>query len=455
MLQDATATTRSRTSSSGYASNGAIDFGARAELRARAEGLGADRHDRRLGHDRRGRQGLDRGRQFNADIDAAGLLRRQVLRSPTRCRSASRTSARRSKASSPARASRCAAASRSATRTSAASAPGYTWGGSLKFMAGTCDVGNWRAGPAERQRGLAGRPSGSRCRARQRGVLVSVRGMSKAPEVELRGPGGVVVRTRPTATRRSGRRPARVRQPRREDHLRASSPRPRGGRWTVKAAPGSRSPRSRPRAAARRLGEREGPRSRPGAEGRLPHPAPEGPERDLRGARARRRARARHGPRRAGAARCASPRPTAAGGRRTVVALVEQNGLPRKRLTVATLQGAAAGQARVAAATSRSHGRRRGRPRRARSAARALTITWKAATAGRSLRRARRPAGRPQAVLPARRRRARRAHQRCTGRRPRDRPGRGLRADNGTGPAATANSSLSGGTQRCKDASAA
>ena len=91
--------------------------------------------------------------------------------------------------------------------------------------------------------------------------------------------------------------------------------------------------------------EREGPRARPDAKVAYRIPRVKGQTRDLRGARARRRARARHGPHRRARDAALRRRPTAPAARRRIVALVEQDGLPRKRLTVATLQGAGAGQA--------------------------------------------------------------------------------------------------------------
>ena len=142
------------------------------------------------------------------------------------------------------------------------------------------------------------------------------------------------------------------------------------------------------------------------------------------------------------------------GGRRTVVALVEQDGLPRKRLTVATFKAPPRSKpgkprgVKVAGGTARAASRRRpwrrgrgdagGRPRPAPCAAsRPLTITWRpAARAARYGVTVELTDGRRLFFL-------RDADDRVV--RIPDAKGLvsvrvvGLRADNGAGPAATAN----------------
>jgi hypothetical protein len=141
-----------------------------------------------------------------------------------------------------------------------------------------------------------------------------------------------------------------------------------------------------------------------------------------------------------------------AGGTRRIVATVLQDGLARKRMTVATYKAPARAKPGLPGALNvalGAGGKARASTARATAAAtsRGLTITWKPAKgAARYGVRVALPDGRKLFFL-------RDADDRVV--RINDAPadGRvivrvvGLRADNGTGPAVTANTSLSGGTR--------
>lgn len=321
---------------------------------------------------------------------------------------------------------------------------GYEWGGSPRFMAGTCDVKDWR----ETRPGASAAAAGGktvRLPGGQRGVLVAVRGIGAAPEVELRGPGGAVLRSAPDTNEAVRTKVGLAFANRAERTTYVVLAQPRGGRWSVKAvgdtdiaevktaglrpAPavrGSVSGKGRDLKVSYRVGQVKGQRVTFQEIGR-------GVSRTVataRGARGSFKLRPADGP----------------GGRRRVVALVEQNGLPRKRITVATFKAPArvkpakpakvtlsTGKARAAAAGDDAPGARAAAARRA-----PLTITWKPAK--RAVRYGVRVAledGRRLFFL-------RDADDRVV--RIPDAPAGavsvrvvGLRADNGAGPAATAN----------------
>ena len=136
------------------------------------------------------------------------------------------------------------------------------------------------------------------------------------------------------------------------------------------------------------------------------------------------------------------------GGTRRIVALVEQDGLPRKKLTVATYKAPPRAKPGVPAAVKiKGPGPFRNAAAARSGASRGLTITWRAAKgAARYGVRVVLPDGRKLFFL-------RNADDRVV--RIADVPAEGravvrvvgLRKDNTTGPAATANTSLSGGNR--------
>src|SRR5262249_43003778 len=68
---------------------------------------------------------------------------------------------------------------------------GYHWGGAVQFMAGTCDLGPWRVSKASASAvgpKVVEIPGG-------RGALIAVRGVSGPPQVTLHGPHGEIVET--------------------------------------------------------------------------------------------------------------------------------------------------------------------------------------------------------------------------------------------------------------------
>ena len=160
--------------------------------------------------------------------------------------------------------------------------------------------------------------------------------------------------------------------------------------------------------AARRVGQRERPRRGRALRVayRIPRVKGQSVTFDERGAGSRTVPHGAHGRARDAALRAAD----GAGGRRTVVALVEQRRPAAHAADGRDLQGAAAGQAGRAERPPGRRGRRWEGRRRARSGAPADRHAGRPpggprATACGS------PCRRPQAVLPARRRRARRAHR--------------------------------------------
>ncbi len=346
---------------------------------------------------------------------------------------------------------------------------GYAWGGELKFMAGTCDVKNWReqrasassAGPVEH----VTLPGGVR------GLLVAVRGIGRAPQIELRGPGGALIRTPADSNEALKSRTALAFVNRGEATTYVVLAAPRGGRWTVRAVAGTiaevktASLRAPAKVTARVRGHRLAYRIA-----------------RVRGQRVTFEERGRGvahvlGSVAAGGRGTLRFRPAdGAGGRRRIVALVEQDGLPRKRIEVATFvapprsrpgapggvklaagKRAASGRATAAAAgdgsargaaagagdgAARPGGAASGRATAA-AAPRGLTITWRpAARAARYGVRVVLADGRRLFFL-------RGADDRVV--RLPDAPAGpvsvrvvGLRADNGHGPAAIANTTLGG-----------
>ncbi len=168
---------------------------------------------------------------------------------------------------------------------------GYEWGGELKFMAGTCDVGRWRL---SKPSASAAGDKTVRLPDGQRGVLVSVRGVGAAPEVQLRGPRGAVVRTPRDSNEALSTKRAVAFANRAEKTTYVILAAPRGGRWTVKALgdDGHRRGQGRgdaPGARGDRLGDRQqaalprGPRQGPGRD--LPRGGPRRLAHDRQGAR--------------------------------------------------------------------------------------------------------------------------------------------------------------------------
>jgi len=237
---------------------------------------------------------------------------------------------------------------------------GYHWSGAVRFMAGTCDLGPWRvvrhasasaAGPRSVE--LTG----------GRAVLIAVRGTGGPPRVTLHGPRGETVET-PADTNsalRTRRSVAFANRALKTTYVVIAHP--GSGRWRVtgdgiaevKTAPMRPAPRVsaslRHGVLRYRIAPVAGQRVSFEEHGR-------GVSRTI--AKATRSGKRRFRP------------ADGAGGRRTITALIEQDGLPRRRVTVARFT-----------APPRA---RPGRPRgvklggRARiAAARGATITWRPA----------------------------------------------------------------------------
>ncbi|MBE2314379.1 hypothetical protein DVA67_000205 [Solirubrobacter sp. CPCC 204708] len=206
---------------------------------------------------------------------------------------------------------------------------GYTWGGSLKFMAGTCDLKDWRVEKAKASAASPGEktivlPKGKRA------IMVAVRGAGAAPQVQLRGPGG----TKIAAPGKTERSLAFTNSGTQTTYVVLS--RPRGGRWTITPAGGA----TIAAVSSAELRPAVKVRARVGGSGRT---------RTLKYSVARqagqtvrfeeRGTAADHvlGTVRGGGKGTLRFRPAdGRGGKRTIVAVVEQDGLPRKRLTVAS-----------------------------------------------------------------------------------------------------------------------
>jgi hypothetical protein len=301
---------------------------------------------------------------------------------------------------------------------------GSKWGEGPRFMAGTCDLAPFRATKATASIAARGAlavdlPGG------RRGMLVAIRGATAAPQVELRGPHGerVVTAADPAAVTRTSRAFAFSNAATRATYVVLAAP--RGGRWTVVPAgdaelAGVRTaavlPAPSVRAAVRGDGHRRALayRVKP-----IPGQRVVFQERGRGVSRTLGATRRRHGTLRF---RPADGR----GGRRRIVAVVEQGGLPRRRLTVASYRAPARAKP--------------GRPRRLElhRGTRSALLTWAgAARARRYGVRVALPDGRRLFYL-------RDAGERSVRVRGIPRRGRvsvrvvGLRADNSAGPAATA-----------------
>ncbi|WP_028061390.1 Ig-like domain-containing protein [Candidatus Solirubrobacter pratensis] len=236
---------------------------------------------------------------------------------------------------------------------------GYKWGDDLKVFAGACDLKPWRAVASASAVG----ERVVRVEGGQRAVLVSARGIGHAPKVGLRGPGG------------------------RGDSLTWTNDaldttyvllvHPRGGRWTVTGEPvvelKTAGMRPAPKVSARLRGKRLSYRVAA-----------------VKGQRVTFEERGRGVSRSiATATRSGSVTFTPSrgpGGRRRIVALVEQDGLPRKRITVATFKARGAarpGTPRGVKVEVRALGGAKTRAGAARAgiaaAAKGATITWRPA----------------------------------------------------------------------------
>jgi hypothetical protein len=249
---------------------------------------------------------------------------------------------------------------------------GYHWSGSVQFMAGTCDVGPWRVSKASAS--AAGPksvelPGG-------RGALVAVRGITGPPQVTLHGPHGEIVETPkdPNEALRGHGAVAFANRGLKTTYVVLAHP--VAGRWRVtgdgiaevRTAPVRPQPKVSATLRGHRLAYRfaqvKGQRVTFEEHGR-------GVSRTI--ARATRSGRVKFRP--------ADGR----GGRRAIVALVEQDGLPRRRITVARFKApprsrpakprgvtlAGGGSAARGAGTAATAAVARAR--------RGLTITWRAA----------------------------------------------------------------------------
>jgi hypothetical protein len=208
---------------------------------------------------------------------------------------------------------------------------GHSWGGPVELMGDGCDVTEWHviASSAGAAASTAGRSITLPGNAR--GVLVAVRGVAGPPRVVLRGPRGEVVRASGDA--RPGERALGLAgRDGRTTYIALG--RPAGGRWIVEPEPGSvieriatarvrRAPsvsatvrgRGRNRVLRYRVARARGQVVTFVERGR-------GVARTIaqvRGGRGQRRFRVADGP----------------AGRRKLIALVEQDGLPREQRTVA------------------------------------------------------------------------------------------------------------------------
>jgi hypothetical protein len=253
---------------------------------------------------------------------------------------------------------------------------GYKWGGELKAFAGACDLRPWRTEKPAAGAAAAGGAKSVRLDGGQRGVLLAVKGVGHAPQVALHGPGGAVIRTPADSNEALKTDRALAWTNAGTDTTYVLLMHPRGGRWTIAGDP---------IADVRTAGMR---------------PAPE-VSATLRGHVLRYRVAAVKGQRVSfeergrGVSRTIASatgsgsvrfRPSdGPGGHRRIVALVEQDGLPRRRLTVARFTAPRRARPGMPAAVKVSAPALGGAKNGARasaagvSAARPLTITWGAA----------------------------------------------------------------------------
>jgi hypothetical protein len=447
-----------------YASSGAIDFGARVNFSLGLKGsVPIGSLDASLAIDA-GVKGWIEGGKFNADIDATGCFAGKFTIGDAIGVNIPKDLCPKITGVVSSTGIGLCGELKVGDKNIGGVGAGYAWGGALKFMAGTCDVGTWRA---VRPSASAASPGAKRVTlpGGQRGVLVSVRGIARVPVVTLRGPGGAVIHTPADVdgTVKTAKALAFANRGEKTTYVLLAAP--RGGRWTVEPVAGAQlaevkvaSMRPAASVKARVRGKR--------LAYRIPRVKGQAVTFEERG---RGVAHVLGTVRTGGRGTLRFTPADGAGGTRTIVATVEQDGLPRKRMTVATykaparvkpgLPGAvkvatAGGKARASeagaarsgeAGTARSGGATTARA--AVAATRAITITWKPAKgAARYGVRVALPDGRKLFFL-------RDADDRSV--RITDAPaaGRvivrvvGLRADNGTGPAATSNTSLSGGTR--------
>ncbi len=201
---------------------------------------------------------------------------------------------------------------------------GYTWGGELKPFAGSCDLRPWRT---EKPQAGASAVGDKRVRIAggQRGVLLAVRGIGHAPQVTVHGPGGVTLQSAADSNEAAKSANGFVWQNTGTDTTYVLLAHPRGGRWTVKGEV----------AEVKTAGMRPAPKLsatvRPG-ELRYRVGAVKG-QRVTFEERGRGISRTLLTVTRSGRMEF---RPAAGpGGARRIVALVEQDGLPRERITVA------------------------------------------------------------------------------------------------------------------------
>lgn len=267
---------------------------------------------------------------------------------------------------------------------------GKRWDGDLKFMSSSCDIGPWRVSRPEAQGARAARlgagPTASRLAlgeapvdipAGKGGVLVALRGVDGPPQVTLRSPNGTAVVTSPAdadGAVETGRATAFTNVAAKTTYVALRSP--RGGTWTATPVrPGDAIAEAS--AAAMLAQAKVRARVTGGDKGRGP--------RILRfevGRRAGQTVRfVERGEGvattiaviRSGGVGVKAFRPaTGPAGKRTIVALVEQDGAPRESRDVATFRAAAPAPAARPAGV-----------RVARSSTRAtstLVITWKSAT---------------------------------------------------------------------------
>ena len=411
-----------------YASNGAIDFGARLKFALGLKGsVPIGTLDASVTIDA-GVKGWIQGSAFNADIDAEGCFAGKftvadaipVTIPKGLCPGVTGVVSSKGIAL-------CGSLEVDGKKLGGVGA-GYEWGGDVKFMAGTCDVAKWRA---QRPEASAASPGAKSIKLPDggRGVLVAVRGIGAPPEVELRGPGGTVLRSARDTNEVVKTKAGIAFANRGEKTTYVVLAKPRGGRWTVKP-----------------LGETAiadvktaGLRPAPAVTAKVRGKALRYRVKRERGQKVTFLEEARGVSRTIGAVTTGG-RGTlrfapadGPGGRRKVVALVEQDGLPRTRVTVATFKAPPRTQPGKPAALKIT--------RRAKAAvAQPLSISWGAAARaarygvtvelrdGRRLfflrdadERVVRIPGADQADL---------VSARVVG----------LRADNGAGPAATANS---------------
>jgi hypothetical protein len=235
---------------------------------------------------------------------------------------------------------------------------GYRWSGPLTLIAGTCDLSPWQVSSLAARSALAARSVV--VRPGTHGMLLAAQGTAAAPAIELRGPHGQRLLT-PTDPNRALRTPAAVafcNVATRTTYVLIADPAP--GTWTL-------TPRgSTPISAVRRADVLPIPRIRATAHGDVLRYAVA----PVAGQRVAFLERGASGARLLGPAR--TPRGTLAlhrdsgrRGRRVIEAIVEQSGLPRRRMPVAAY--VAAGQRRP----------RRPRALALQTAPTALAVRWR------------------------------------------------------------------------------